>query len=298
MKYFFIIKPPIKRKFLNLFSQFQKENFLVFFETQREGEFNAENLAKRAIKEGFDRIIVVGGDGLINEAVNGAMKELSKPNSLPIFGIIPQGTGNNFAQELGIPKDIRLAFKTLKEGKIIQVDIGKVNNRFFVNCFSLGFDAEINHLANEIKEKFKFLPKNLSYFFAAIKKIIQKIPEFEIEIEGKEISFKEKITLLAITNTQSYGAIFKINPDAEFSDGKFNLCLIKPVKKIKAIYDLFLAINGKHYQLPEVKHSTFTNEIKIIAKSPVFWEVDGEVLKPEKEFLVKIFPKAIKILVP
>lgn len=66
-----------------------------------------------------------------------------------------------------------------------------------------------------------------------LKKIIQRIPEFEIEINGKEINLKEKITLLAITNTQSYGAVFKINPGAEFSDGKFNLCLIKPVKKSK-----------------------------------------------------------------
>lgn len=123
--------------------------------------------------------------------------------------------------------------EVLKKGKIIQVDIGKANDRFFVNCFSLGFDAEINHLANEIKEKLKFLPKNFFYFFAAIKKIIQRIPEFEIEINGKEINLKEKITLLAITNTQSYGAVFKINPGAEFSDGKFNLCLIKPVKKSK-----------------------------------------------------------------
>lgn len=94
MRYFFIIKPPIRKKFQTFFSEFQKRNFLVFFKTEKEGEFNAKNLAKRAIKEGFDRIIVVGGDGLINETVNGAMEDFLRTKSLAVFGIIPQGRGS------------------------------------------------------------------------------------------------------------------------------------------------------------------------------------------------------------
>lgn len=298
MRYFFILKPPLRRRFQKYFFKFQKENFLVFFKTQKVGQFNAENLAKKAVREGFERIIVAGGDGLLNETINGAIRECKNSNCPIVFGILPQGSGNNFAKELGIPQGPKEAFSVLKKGKVLEVDLGKVNNRFFVNCFSLGFDAEINYLANKIKERFEFLPKNFAYFFAALEKIIKKIPEFEVELRGEEINLKEKITFLAITNTQSYGGIFKINPGAKFSDGKFNMCIARPTKKLKAIYGLFLAIKGKHSKLPEIRHYIFQKDLKINVKFPVIWEVDGEVFKPEKEFLVKIYPRAIKILVP
>lgn len=297
MRLFFIIKPPFKKEFQKHFLEFKKSEKVSWFFTEKEGPFNARNLAQKAKKEGFQKIVVIGGDGLINETINGLLKEQKKLFEFSL-GIIPAGTGNNFAKEIGIPLNPKIAFSLLKKDKFIEVDIGKVNERFFVNCFSFGFDAEINHLANEIKEKFAFLPKPLSYFVAAAKEIIKRIPEFEISIVGDNIKINEKITLAAITNTQSYGAIFKINPGAEFSDGKLNLCIVKPVKKIKAIYALFLATKGRHSKLPQVRHYLFSKELKISTKESISWEVDGEVLEPRQNFLVKILPKAIRILVP
>lgn len=297
MKLFFIIKPPFKKEFQKHFLEFKKSEKISWFFTTKEGPFNARNLAQKARKEGFRKIVVIGGDGLINETINGLLKEQKKLFEFSL-GIIPAGTGNNFAKEIGIPLNPKIAFSLLKKDKFIEVDIGKVNERFFVNCFSFGFDAEINHLANEIKEKFAFLPKTLSYFVAAVKEIIKRIPEFEISIVNDNIKINEKITLAAITNTQSYGAIFKINPGAEFSDGKLNLCIVKPMKKIKAICVLFLATKGRHSKIPQVRHYLFSKELKISTKEPISWEVDGEVLEPQQNFLVKVFPKAIRILVP
>jgi diacylglycerol kinase (ATP) len=116
-----------------------------------------------------------------------------------------------------------------------------------------------------------------------------------MEITG-EINFKEKLVLVAITNSPAYGGIFKINPGASISDGKFNLCKISPVSKIKAIYTLFLATQGKHLKIPEVKTYTFSEALKISSKEPIIWEIDGEVQNPEKEFKVEILKNSLKFL--
>jgi YegS/Rv2252/BmrU family lipid kinase len=295
VRYKFIIKPPLKKELEKEILDLKNENE-VDFELTEKGEDSpksAKNLAKTAIKEGFERIIVCGGDGLLNEAINGIMTEKIPENFA--IGIIPTGSGNNFAKALGIPKDIKKAFEIIKSEKKTLVDVGKVNQKYFINCFSLGFDAKINDLANKIKEKYSFLPRELSYLFAALKEIIFQIPSYEIEIIG-EINLREKLVLVAITNSQSYGGIFKINPGASISDGKFNLCKISPVSKIKAIYTLFLATQGKHLKTPEVKTYTFSGALKISSKEPIIWEIDGEVQEPEIEFKVEILKNSLVFL--
>jgi YegS/Rv2252/BmrU family lipid kinase len=292
VRYKFIIKPPLKKELEKEILELKKEN-KVDFELTEKGEDSpksAKNLAKRAIKEGFERIVVCGGDGLLSEAINGIMAEKIPENFA--IGVIPTGSGNNFAKALGIPKDIKKAFEIIKSEKKTLVDVGKVNQKYFINCFSLGFDAKINDLANKIKEKYSLLPRSLSYLFAALKEIIFQIPSYEIEISG-EINFKEKLALVAITNSSSYGGIFKINPGASISDGKFNLCKISPVSKLKAFYTLFLTTQGKHLKIPEVKTYTFSEALKFSSKEPIIWEIDGEVQKPEKEFKVKILKNSL-----
>jgi YegS/Rv2252/BmrU family lipid kinase len=292
VRYKFIIKPPLTQELKRKILELKKKNEVDFELTEKgeESPKSAKNLAKRAIKEGFERIIVCGGDGLLNEAINGIMTEKIPENFA--IGVIPTGSGNNFAKALGIPKDIKKAFEIIKTEKKILVDVGKVNQKFFINCFSLGFDAKINELANKIKENYSFLPRSLSYLFAALKEIIFQIPSYEMETTG-EINFKEKLVLVAITNSPAYGGIFKINPGASISDGKFNLCKISPVSKLKAIYTLFLATQGKHLKIPEVKTYTFSEALKISSKEPIIWEIDGEVQKPEKEFKVKILKNSL-----
>jgi YegS/Rv2252/BmrU family lipid kinase len=253
-------------------------------------------LAKKAIEEKFNRIIVVGGDGLLHEVINGVMEE--KIPSDFVIGTIPTGSGNNFAKALGIKKNIKKSFEIIGKEKIISVDIGKVNERFFINCFSVGFDALVNKIANDLKERNRFLPRNLSYLLAALRQIIIKIPNFEVKIKGEEIDYKNKVVLVAITNSPSYGAIFKINPGAITNDGKFNVCIIEPVGKIRALLDLYRATKGTHIYLPEVKTLKFSLPLTISSPEPIAYETDGEVFEPKREYEIKIFPKAINFIVP
>jgi len=305
MKIKFIVKPIASKKkakefekeLFNFKTQFQNKDEIEEVFTTAIGENNARILAKRAIEDGFEKIIFVGGDGLLNEGLNGIMEATGGTFS-PNFavGIIPTGSGNNFSKELKIPQDIKGAFDVIRNNRKFFVDIGKANERFFINCISFDFDGLVNKIANEVKEKYPFLPKQGSYLLAAFKEMILKIPNFEIKIEG-DIKCQEKIISLAITNSQSYGGIFKINPGAKVDDGKFNLCLIEPVGKIRAFIDILKVIKGTHLQLLEVKTFLISN-LEISSTNPLPFEMDGEVPEPKKEYKISIFPRTLPILIP
>lgn len=266
--------------------------------TTPDGETSARNLAKRAIKQGFNRIIFVGGDGLLNEGINGIMEATGRlcPPDFAI-GIIPTGAGNDFTKPLKIPRDIGEAFEIIKKDKATSVDIGKVNERFFVNVISFGFDAKINKLANDLKEKYQFLPRKGSYLIAALKEIIIRIPLFWVRIKGDGIDFKGKVISVAVTNGSHYGAIFKIAPDALIDDGKFNICFIESVGKFRAFFDIYKIIKGTHASLPEVKMFK-ASSLTISSLEPLPYETDGEVLEPQKEYKISILPKILRVLVP
>ncbi len=294
MKFKFIVKPPLREELEREILKFKCDFEIDIELTEKEGKNSAKNLAKKAIEEGFDKIVFVGGDGIIGEGVNGIMQAKDKISKELTVGIVPTGSGNNFSKALGISKNIKEAFRIIKEGKKVSVDVGRVNESYFINCFSLGFDAKINDLANKLKEKYSFLPRDLSYLFATLKEIVIKIPNYEVKIESQEINFEGKIVLIAITNSQSYGGIFQINPEAKISDGKFNLCKILPLGKMKAFKTLFLATRGQHLKIPEVKTFLFSFLLKISAKEKIVWEIDGEVKRPQKFFEIKILPKALR----
>lgn len=300
MKIKFIVKPPAKEEYQRELLIFKKEFKGKIEEefSEREGEKSTKNLAKKAVKEGFDRIVLVGGDGTLSGGVNGVMEatEEKLPTNFAI-GIVPTGAGNNFAKTIGIPKNIKEAFEIIKNDKKRLVDIGRANERFFVNCISFGFDAKINKLANDLKEKHRFLPKGLSYLLAALKEIVIKIPLFEMQItaEGKKIV--QNLISLAVTNGPTYGGIFKINPGALVDDGELDICYIETVGRFRALFDIYKIIKGTHIYLPEVKMFK-TSSLSVSSPEPLPYETDGEVLEPEKEYKISILPKTLKFLVP
>lgn len=311
MRFKFIIKPPQSKEFENEFSAFKKD-----FPGEVEAEFsrqsgpqNALNLARKATAEGFERIIIVGGDGLVHQAVNGIMEALSDRFSPDLaLGIIPTGSGNDFAKELGIPKSKKDAFALVRKNKFLAVDLGKVNpvrekslngakNKFFANCISFGFDAQVNREANRIKNKYKFLPQGYGYLLAALKEVIFKFTFYQLELKGEGVELKDKVVLAALTNTPSYGGMFKINPAADFQDGLLDLCYIKRMAKARALLSIFRAIKGTHIHMQEVSNFKVAS-LKVFSPEPLPWEMDGEVQEPEKEFEITVRPKAINVLVP
>ncbi len=259
--------------------------------TSQFGEENATNLAKKAIEEGADRIVVVGGDGTINEVVNGIA------GSEVILGIIPAGVGNDFARALGIPEDTEIALNTVIEGKVIEVDLGQANNRYFTAVISFGFDAHVNRRAVELKRKFWFLPSQSMYAFALLRELLSRLEYSQVELDIQGTSLESKVILIAVANTPSYGRIFKIAPLADMRDGRLDVCLIREAGKLRVLKNILQVIQGTHTNLPEVKMFRASSlTIRSLQNLPC--QMDGEILPSDREYQISTFPGALKVLVP
>ncbi len=259
---------------------------------------SAETLASKAVRANFNRLILVGGDGLLNQGLNGLMTagEGTVPPDISL-GVIPAGTGNDFAWSLGVPSDIRQAFEVIKKGQTRAVDIGQVNDRFFFNSVSFGPVAGINRTADKLKNCYRLLPEKLSYLLAALKELPSGPASYQVAINGAKFKRSGPVALLAITNGPRYGAMFKINPRAEVDDGKLDLCLFRPLTRLKALAALVRAAKGTHGRMSEVEFERFSGCLTVSSRSFLPYEIDGEVFEPDREYRISVFRRAIPFLV-
>lgn len=267
--------------------------------TTARGERNARFVSERAVREGYDRIVFVGGDGLLHEGLNGVMAAAEGTHPFPCrLGLVPAGTGNDFAKALFIPVDVKEAFQVLRTGTALPVDIGRVNDRYFINSLSFGMDAVINETADRYKKTLTFIPKPIGYLAAAVKEVCSGIRDFDMLVEHEGGHYRGKAALLAITNGHSYGAVFMINPSASVTDGVLDICIIEPVGTLRALYYLYRSTRGTHVVLPGVTLLRFSSSVTVSSASDLPCEMDGEVVSPGREFSVQIIPAALPFITP
>ena len=262
-------------------------------ETQAAGD--AQRLAAQAADQN-QPIIIVGGDGAINEVVNGV---LGAGKRIPI-GIVPAGSGNDYACEaLRIPKDPAAALKITLEGRELSADAGKVNGRYFAGSFSVGLDADIAFSVSFLK-KTTPLQGSLLYYIATLRQLVfgyGACPWLKISIDGVPISATaERYVMAAITNGPTYGAGFRINPTADPADGLFNICAISYTPLLKALQVLPVVQKGKHEHLKEVKMWKAT-KIRIEGQRQMNGQTDGEVFR-DQIFEAELLPAALLVRVP
>jgi diacylglycerol kinase (ATP) len=240
----------------------------------------------------------VGGDGTYYSVVNGMIASGVSQERLPALGLIQCGVGNNFAKNAGIPKNLFQGLETIENGKVANIDIGKLitknEEKYFLNTVSFGFDALITGVARRLKTKYRIFPKEINYLLAAVNEIIGGMKIYQISVDGQPA---EKMVLLAVTNGPSYGGIFKIAPGADMQDGLLNTCRISSVGKIKALKDIGRVIRGTHTTMPEVKMKKISL-LTISSQENLTYQIDGEVFPAEKEYKIKVLSGGLKILVP
>jgi diacylglycerol kinase (ATP) len=256
----------------------------------------ATSLARQAADNGAEIIVSVGGDGTINEIINGILTS----NNQPSLGIIPAGWGNDFIKSTSIPKDIYQACQVIKEGKTKTIDLALINQQtYFANVCGIGFDAEITALANQIKTNHSNW-KSLSayvYVFAAIKKLLSPIPSFQLKITIDDQVIEEDILFLAIANGRVEGGKFNIAPDARIDDGLLDIWIIQKMARGRCLRLLPKAIKGNHKDEPEVSFFRGKN-ILIEAYEPITAQVAGEILIPQKKYQIEILPKKLNLVIP
>ncbi|MEY4881982.1 MAG: hypothetical protein RLZ87_1415 [Armatimonadota bacterium] len=244
-----------------------------------------------------DIVAAAGGDGTIGEVANGLIG-----TNTPL-GVLPMGTGNDFARTLGINTDLPLAVQTLFQGTAKPVDLGKIENGgYFLNIAGCGYDAEV---AARINHGFKRLKGTTAYVVAALQ-TLAKFKGINVNITAENttnnsadkqpISYQGKLMLCAVANAKMYGGGMKIAPNADISDGKFSIVLVGNVSQLEFLLTFPKVFKGTHIHHPKVTAFEAT-KITIHADQPMPTLADGEEIGTTP-ITFTIVPNALTVLHP
>ncbi len=253
---------------------------------------NLESQVLQHVNEGVKRIVVAGGDGSVHEAVNGIMNS----DNHAALGVIPTGTGNDFAKACDIPLNWEHATKLLADRiaaaeKPRKIDVGRFNDRYFANSAGVGFDAKVTRVARSIR-----LPiGDLIYLLAIFRTLFDGITTPKLQIVSDDYTWKGPLTLAAICNGPWVGGMFHIAPMAKNSDGEMELLVVKPVTRRRILSLLPKLMDGEHMQETEVIHRPIT-ALQIKAELPIPSHLDGEVQPLQTEFELSVLPDALDLL--
>jgi len=234
----------------------------------------------------FDVIVSVGGDGTINEIING-MPDLDKP-----LGILPIGTGNDFARSCSIQiGDLRAPVDVLLAHDVKKLDVGEVNGRRFINVMGLGFEGR----ANDLGKILSFLHGTPKYLFA-IGGTYLSYRRMPLEITFNDKHLNEKVFLLSIGNGWNVGGGLQLTPKARLDDGKFDLCYVQHISRLRILRIFGKLYDGSIAEVPEMEMFQ-TTALKISSSRPIPAHIDGESFDPvQQEFDIRIIPGAQVII--
>lgn len=231
-------------------------------------EGDATKAARLAVERGFDVVIAAGGDGTLNEVVNG----LASNDYRPKFGVLPMGTTNDFARALHIPRDIQGAVDVITAGETIPVDVGRMNDRFFINIAGGG---RLTELTYEVPSKLKTMLGQLAYYLKGIEMLPSIKPtDVTIEYDGQVYEGESLLFLIGLTN--SVGGFEKLAPDSSVNDGLFTLLILKKTNLAEFIRIVTLALRGDHLNDPHVVY-TKAKHIKVHSRDKMLVNLDGEL---------------------
>lgn len=231
------------------------------------GEGDATLAAADAVERGFDVIIAAGGDGTLYEVINGMAE---KPNRPPL-GIIPLGTTNDFARAMSIPKNWESACDIITSGFERVIDLGKANQRYFINIAGGGSLTELTY---EVPSKLKTMLGQLAYYMKGLEKLPRLRP-IELFIKADGMDLHEEVMIFLISNTNSVAGFEKLCPDASIDDGLLDVLVVKKCNLVELIRVVTLALRGEHLHDPNLI-AFKTKEIQITSPDYVQLNLDGE----------------------
>lgn len=289
-RYIFIINPKSGLKINKLIEKKIKEKFTMpdieFFIKYTEYKYHSKEIAVNYIEQGFDNIIAVGGDGTIRE-IAGVVAQRKNIK----LGIIPAGSGNGLARNLGIPLNIDNAIKVIIDGRTKVIDCGIVNGEIFLCTCGTGFDAKIAYLFNNTVHSRGLLP----YFIHGILSYFKFSPSStDLYVNGKKYSFKPLIATIA--NGKQYGGKAIISPNSIMDDGYLEAIVIDDPGLIGMIMGVKSLFNSKILENDCVK-SFKSKNFKIVIDKGSIYHLDGEDFRSEDGILnVSVMENAINVI--
>lgn len=245
---------------------------------------HAIDLAAKA-SDRFEVIVVVGGDGTLQETINGMA------GSKAALGILPVGSGNDFVRAVPIPVDMERSLAILLRDQRKKIDLARVNDRLYHNGVGIGFDAWAVHTGNKVQ----WLRGNAIYLYSVLHTLISYKPRpVEVRFNGR-LEHKTYF-MMTIANGVSLGGGFYMTPDAKVDDGLLDLCLIEDMPKAAVIRNLLKVYSGKHKEDHRVE-IVRTKKISIQSEEGFASHADGELLSLDmKELDIEILPKKIDLI--
>jgi len=291
MKHLFIVNPIAgKGKALKLIPKikelFNSEDDYIIEVTQRPG--HATEIARSYSNTGNFRVYSVGGDGTLNEVLNGIA------GSNCCLGVIPCGSGNDYVRNLIYPKDIDTLLRSIIKSDVKRFDLAKVNDKYFANISSVGFDSEVAYEVIRYK-KLPLISGSLAYILGIISTVFKYTgDDLKVYIDGKDVSGRYLLT--AVANGKYYGGGMLVAPNALLKDGIFEICMVKKLSRLKILVLFPLLIIGKHGIIKKVSFHQ-GKKVEIYCDNQITINIDGEVLKANKA-IFEIIPMGIGLIIP
>ncbi len=246
---------------------------------------HASELSRKAVDEGMDCIIAVGGDGTVNEIAKNMLY------SDVILGIIPKGSGNGLARELHIPMDVKSAIDVIFSNNVSVIDACKANEKVFFCTCGVGFDAVVS--AGFAKEKHR---GSLTYVKETVENYLNYKPEiYELHIDSNTI--KEEAFLITCANASQYGNNAYIAPHADIQDGQMDITILSPFTALDIAplaIQLFSKTLHKNSKIKTIK----AKEARIIRQREAIMHLDGDPVMAAKDIELSVLHAAINVFTP
>lgn len=245
---------------------------------------DAMRLASEAVRDGFDIVVAVGGDGTINEVLQGM------GTNPVILGVIPVGSGNGLARHLGIPLEPDKAIRAINQMNLKDIDIASINGYPFISIAGLGFDARVANQYNKLKKR------GFYGYARIIAKEFFRYREREFVLTFNDMQITRKALLLSVANSNQFGYNTIIAPHARSDDGLLEIVITRkfPIGELPRMAGLLFT--GKIDQSPYIE-TYKAREIFILRKRGKRVNIDGEAVRMGREIFIRIQPSFLKVIV-
>jgi diacylglycerol kinase (ATP) len=259
---------------------------------------HAAEIAEKAGSQGYKTVVAVGGDGTIHEVINGLMAIPEEKR--PRLGIVPVGSGNDFAFTMNITRDSEEALRKVFSGTPQLIDVASVKDEsgrkeYWMNTLGMGFDSAVNFHSREVPIFQGFM----IYFLAVFRTMIENYRPFKITgtIDGE--AFEKETLMFTLTNGKREGGGFLLAPDALQNDGLLNYTIVDVISRFQMFGAIPHFLKGTHASLKYVKTGTF-KKISLKSNQPLWIHADGEIFagfsSHVTELSLEVIPNAIQLI--
>ena len=251
--------------------------------TERRG--HGRELARSLIERAVKAVVVWGGDGTINEVASEvAFRGLE-------LGIVPGGSGNGLARELGLPRESRAAFRTALQGRARSIDAGELGGRLFFNVAGVGFDAFLADRFNALATR-----GPLGYVISTFRGVMTYESSHYV-LRASDVAISQTALVVALANTRQYGNDAQIAPLARPDDGLLELVVLPALAPLAALWQARRLFSGTVHKVPGVRMQSI-RQLEIASDALERFHVDGEVVPATDTLSATVHPHALPVRVP